>query len=130
MSEGPLPSVVQQSGKGACTAVLLAVGAACCSLRMPAAVLTLVLLLVALAPAAVCLFRWDEPKFPLRRPIKETIDKIGEIMGHIEDDLKVSGAPPEGLYMICLCPWGCRRALAQSACAVGLVALTPALSCG
>jgi len=34
-------------------------------------------------------FRWDEPKFPLRRPIKETIEKISEIMGHIEDDLKV-----------------------------------------
>lgn len=33
--------------------------------------------------------RWDEPKFPLRRPIKETIEKISEIMGHIEDDLKV-----------------------------------------
>lgn len=34
-------------------------------------------------------FRWDEPKFPLRRPIKETIDKIAEILGGIEDDLKV-----------------------------------------
>lgn len=37
-------------------------------------------------------FKWDEPKFPLRRPIKETIEKISEIMGHIEDDLKVGGA--------------------------------------
>lgn len=34
-------------------------------------------------------FRWDEPKFPLRRPIQETLAKISEIMGHIEDDLKV-----------------------------------------
>lgn len=36
--------------------------------------------------------RWDEPKFPLRRPIQETINKISEIMGHIEDDLKVCSA--------------------------------------
>ncbi|KAF6262753.1 vacuolar H+ ATPase V1 sector, subunit C [Scenedesmus sp. NREL 46B-D3] len=34
-------------------------------------------------------FRWDEPKFPLRRPVKETLEKITEIMGHLEDDLKV-----------------------------------------
>lgn len=34
-------------------------------------------------------FKWDEPKFPLRRPLRETVDKIGEVMGHIEDDLKV-----------------------------------------
>jgi V-type H+-transporting ATPase subunit C len=34
-------------------------------------------------------FRWDEPKFPTRRPVKETIEKISEIMGHVEDDLKV-----------------------------------------
>jgi hypothetical protein len=33
--------------------------------------------------------RWDEPKFPLRRPVKETIEKITEIMAHLEDDLKV-----------------------------------------
>lgn len=35
-------------------------------------------------------FRWDEPKFPLRRPVKETLDKITEILAHLEDDLKVS----------------------------------------
>jgi hypothetical protein len=46
----------------------------------------LLLLLLALLDA---LCRWDEPKFPLRRPIQETINKIAEIMGHIEDDLKV-----------------------------------------
>eukprot|EP00878_Enallax_costatus_P006736 GHUV01007062.1.p1 GENE.GHUV01007062.1~~GHUV01007062.1.p1 ORF type:complete len:354 (+),score=90.62 GHUV01007062.1:158-1219(+) len=34
-------------------------------------------------------FRWDEPKFPLRRPVKETLDKITEILAHLEDDLKV-----------------------------------------
>lgn len=34
-------------------------------------------------------FKWDEPKFPLRRPLRETVDKIGEVMSHIEDDLKV-----------------------------------------
>eukprot|EP00775_Hariotina_reticulata_P014548 gene14548-104_t len=37
-------------------------------------------------------FRWDEPKFPTRRPVKETIEKISEIMGHVEDDLKVKVA--------------------------------------
>jgi V-type H+-transporting ATPase subunit C len=35
-------------------------------------------------------FKWDEPKFPVRRPIKETVEKIGEVMSHIEDELKVS----------------------------------------
>lgn len=34
-------------------------------------------------------FKWDEAKFPLRRPIKETIEKITEVITHIEDDLKV-----------------------------------------
>eukprot|EP00879_Flechtneria_rotunda_P001770 GHRR01001934.1.p1 GENE.GHRR01001934.1~~GHRR01001934.1.p1 ORF type:complete len:374 (+),score=111.37 GHRR01001934.1:96-1217(+) len=34
-------------------------------------------------------FRWDESKFPLRRPIKETMEKTSEIMAHLEDDLKV-----------------------------------------
>lgn len=34
-------------------------------------------------------FKWDEPKFPLRRPLRETVEKIGEMLGHIEDDLKV-----------------------------------------
>jgi V-type H+-transporting ATPase subunit C len=37
-------------------------------------------------------FKWDEPKFPTRRPLKETMEKIGEIMTHIEDELKVRGA--------------------------------------
>lgn len=40
-------------------------------------------------------WRWDEPKFPLRRPIKETLDKITDIMSHLEDDLKVSSRPGE-----------------------------------
>ena len=35
-------------------------------------------------------FKWDEPKFPVRRPLKETVEKIGEVMSHIEDELKVS----------------------------------------
>jgi V-type H+-transporting ATPase subunit C len=34
-------------------------------------------------------FRWDEAKFPSRRPLKETIDKILEIMQKTEDELKV-----------------------------------------
>lgn len=42
-------------------------------------------------PAEVYLtrFKWDESKFPSRRPLKETVDKIIEIMARIEDDLKV-----------------------------------------
>lgn len=34
-------------------------------------------------------FKWDEPKYPSRRPLKETVEKIMEIVGHLEDDLKV-----------------------------------------
>jgi len=34
-------------------------------------------------------FKWDEPKFPVRRPLKETVEKIGEVMSHIEDELKM-----------------------------------------
>ncbi len=34
-------------------------------------------------------FKWDEAKFPSRRPLKETVEKIIEIMARIEDDLKV-----------------------------------------
>ena len=37
-------------------------------------------------------FKWDEPKFPTRRPLKETVEKIGEIVGHLEDELKVKVA--------------------------------------
>lgn len=96
MNERQLPPVMQQQQKLMPVLLfLLAVRCACCLLFvvLPAAVLLLVPLLIvllALHPAACCICcRWDEPKFPLRRPIKETIDKIGEIMGHIEDDLKV-----------------------------------------
>jgi hypothetical protein len=41
-------------------------------------------------------FKWDEPKFPLRRPLRETVDKIAEVMSHIEDDLKVRFAAAHG----------------------------------
>eukprot|EP00199_Chlamydomonas_sp_CCMP681_P001609 CAMPEP_0119101894 /NCGR_PEP_ID=MMETSP1180-20130426/806_1 /TAXON_ID=3052 ORGANISM="Chlamydomonas cf sp, Strain CCMP681" /NCGR_SAMPLE_ID=MMETSP1180 /ASSEMBLY_ACC=CAM_ASM_000741 /LENGTH=371 /DNA_ID=CAMNT_0007086075 /DNA_START=51 /DNA_END=1166 /DNA_ORIENTATION=- len=34
-------------------------------------------------------YKWDEAKFPTRRPLRETVDKILEILGRIEDDLKV-----------------------------------------
>uniref|UniRef100_A0A7S0RL04 V-type proton ATPase subunit C n=1 Tax=Chlamydomonas leiostraca TaxID=1034604 RepID=A0A7S0RL04_9CHLO len=42
-------------------------------------------------PADVYLtrFKWDEAKFPIRRPLKETVEKISEIIARIEDDLKV-----------------------------------------
>lgn len=34
-------------------------------------------------------FHWDEAKFPTRRPLKETVEKVTEIATRIEDDLKV-----------------------------------------
>jgi hypothetical protein len=34
-------------------------------------------------------FKWDEAKFPSRRPLKETVEKIMEIVARVEDDLKV-----------------------------------------
>lgn len=42
-------------------------------------------------PADVYLtrFKWDEAKFPVRRQLKETVDKITEIIARIEDDMKV-----------------------------------------
>jgi V-type H+-transporting ATPase subunit C len=34
-------------------------------------------------------FKWDEAKFPTRRALNETASKVMEIVGRIEDDLKV-----------------------------------------
>jgi len=34
-------------------------------------------------------FRWDEAKFPARRPLRDTVEKMGEITTRIEDELKV-----------------------------------------
>jgi V-type H+-transporting ATPase subunit C len=34
-------------------------------------------------------FKWDEAKFPARRPLKEAVEKMTEVVGRIEDDLKV-----------------------------------------
>jgi hypothetical protein len=65
--------------------------------------LLLLLLLLALLDA---LCRWDEPKFPLRRPIQETINKIAEIMGHIEDDLKVRALRSVTYRVGCACGSG------------------------
>lgn len=51
------------------------------------------------AEAYLTRFKWDEAKFPMRRPLKETVEKISEIIGRIEDDLKVCfrpGAPLHG----------------------------------
>ncbi len=39
-------------------------------------------------------FKWDEAKFPSRRPLKETIDKAVAIMAKVEDELKASCATP------------------------------------
>lgn len=35
-------------------------------------------------------FKWEEAKFPVRRPLKETVEKVTEVVGRIEDDLKAS----------------------------------------
>jgi V-type H+-transporting ATPase subunit C len=45
-----------------------------------------------LAEVYLTRFKWDEAKFPSRRPLKETVDKIMEIVARVEDDLKVCGA--------------------------------------
>eukprot|EP00798_Chlamydomonas_sp_ICE-L_P027353 gene27353-4654_t len=37
-------------------------------------------------------FKWEEAKFPSRRPLKETVEKITEIIARIEDELKVKVA--------------------------------------
>nr|BCL66125.1 ATP synthase, subunit C [Volvox africanus] len=34
-------------------------------------------------------FKWDEAKFPTRRLLKETVDKMAELVSRVEDDLKV-----------------------------------------
>lgn len=34
-------------------------------------------------------FKWDEAKFPARRPLKEAVEKMAEVVSRIEDDLKV-----------------------------------------
>lgn len=34
-------------------------------------------------------FKWDEAKFPVKRPLKETVEKVVEIASRIEDDLKI-----------------------------------------
>ncbi|KXZ57041.1 ATPvC1 [Gonium pectorale] len=37
-------------------------------------------------------FKWDEAKFPARRPLKETVEKMTELISRIEDDLKVKAS--------------------------------------
>jgi V-type H+-transporting ATPase subunit C len=34
-------------------------------------------------------FRWDEAKYPTRRPLRETVERIAEAVSSVEDDLKV-----------------------------------------
>ena len=34
-------------------------------------------------------FSWNEAKFPARRPLRETVDKLGEGVARLEDELKV-----------------------------------------
>ena len=56
-------------------------------------------------------FKWDEPKFPTRRPLRETVDKITEIVGHLEDDLKARWR----VSRLLLAAWiGCARANARA----------------
>jgi V-type H+-transporting ATPase subunit C len=33
-------------------------------------------------------FKWDEAKFPARRPLKDTVERMVELVSRIEDDLK------------------------------------------
>lgn len=35
-------------------------------------------------------FKWDEARYPTRRPLKEVTDMITESMAKVEDDLKVA----------------------------------------
>ncbi|PNH05357.1 V-type proton ATPase subunit C [Tetrabaena socialis] len=37
-------------------------------------------------------FKWDEAKFPARRPLKETVEKMTELVGRVEDDLKIKSS--------------------------------------
>lgn len=55
-------------------------------------------------------FKWDEAKFPARRPLKETVEKMAELVSRIEDDLKVrlltSGLEREdSMQQPLLCSW-------------------------
>lgn len=34
-------------------------------------------------------FTWDEARYPSNRPLKDTVDKIQETVGKIDDDMKV-----------------------------------------
>jgi V-type H+-transporting ATPase subunit C len=34
-------------------------------------------------------FRWDEAKYPTRRPLRETVERVAESVSAVEDDLKV-----------------------------------------
>ena len=34
-------------------------------------------------------FRWDEAKFPLRKPLKDIVDELSESVVSVDDDLKV-----------------------------------------
>lgn len=39
-------------------------------------------------------FAWDEAKYPPRRPLKDTVDAITDIVADLEDSLKVAPLPP------------------------------------
>lgn len=41
------------------------------------------------ADAFLTRFKWDEAKFPVRRPLREAVEKMSEIVGRIDEDLKV-----------------------------------------
>ena len=43
-------------------------------------------------------FKWDQAKYPPRRPLQETVQTITETVQKLEDDLKV-GWPP-GLQLV------------------------------
>ena len=50
-------------------------------------------------------FSWNEAKFPARRPLRETVDKLSESVARLEDELKVSLWPmPVALQALHPCP--------------------------
>jgi V-type H+-transporting ATPase subunit C len=58
-------------------------------------------------------FKWDEAKFPTRRPLRESVDKILEIIGRIEDDLKVP-ACLLAAGLLCIRPGGKQQLIGRS----------------
>lgn len=77
-------------------------------------------------------FKWEEAKFPVRRPLKETVEKVTEVVGRIEDDMKASACAgpwqlsPGGVEDAAACLLStCLRAQARVLLAAGLMLCLP-----